>query len=241
MTINIDVVPGLPDDLNPEIVKATAAFIGQITGLVPPPHDAFPPEWYGYLRTFTARVKEIAGENAVPGGQRADLSSEDASLIERLQLLASCDGLLIKSEFANTTISRAIQRLAAAHPSNPATQADHIADERKLVAVDYDRVVSICEAHGIGLPVDCIEMVVEIIRLAASPAAPAQSGAPGAVPPRWYTVDEIRHMLKCMNYCDEIAIELSTWSVRHLQLAFNKGFEKGQRTAAPPPAAGDKA
>lgn len=135
MTTNTDAVPSsLPDDLNPEIVKATAAFIGQITGLVPPPHDAFPPKWYGYLRTFTARVKEIAGENAAPGGQRTDLSSEDASLIERLQLLASGDGVLIKSEFANTTISRAIQRLAAVRPSTPATQADHIADDRKLVA-----------------------------------------------------------------------------------------------------------
>lgn len=44
--------------------------------------------------------------------------------------------------------------------------------------VTYDNVVSICDAHGIGLPVDCIEMVVEIIRLAASPAASAQSGEP---------------------------------------------------------------
>ncbi|MDE1179444.1 hypothetical protein [Paraburkholderia sp.] len=37
--------------------------------------------------------------------------------------------------------------------------------------VDYDRVVQICEAHGIGLPVDCVEMVVKIIRHAA-PVAP---------------------------------------------------------------------
>ena len=40
--------------------------------------------------------------------------------------------------------------------------------------IDYDRVVQICEAHGIGLPVDCVEMVVEIIRL----AAPQAAGAP---------------------------------------------------------------
>ena len=65
-TTNTGAVPGLPDDLDPEIVRATAAFIGQITGLVPPPHDAFPPEWYGYLRMFTARVKEIASENSTP-------------------------------------------------------------------------------------------------------------------------------------------------------------------------------
>jgi hypothetical protein len=44
--------------------------------------------------------------------------------------------------------------------------------------VDYDRVVSICEAHGIGLPVDCIEMVVEIIRHAIPhPASEPQSNS----------------------------------------------------------------
>lgn len=108
MTTNTDAVPSLPDDLNPEIVKATAAFIGKITGLVPPPHDSFPPEWYGYLRTFTARVKEIASENTTSAMQ-----AEAVQVVE---------------------------------------------------PVDYDGVVSICDAHGIGLPVDCIEMVVEIIR-----------------------------------------------------------------------------
>ena len=69
MSTNTDAAPSLPDDLNPEIVKATAAFIGKIAGLVPPPHDAFPPEWYGYLRTFTARVKEIASANTIPPAQ----------------------------------------------------------------------------------------------------------------------------------------------------------------------------
>jgi len=42
-------------------------------------------------------------------------------------------------------------------------------DER--AAFDYDDVVSICDAHGIGLPVDCIEMVVEIVRHAISQGA----------------------------------------------------------------------
>ncbi|RQM44480.1 hypothetical protein EHZ19_28340 [Paraburkholderia bannensis] len=55
----------LPDDLNPEVVKACAEFIGKITGLVPPPHDAFPPEWHGYLRTFTSRLYATARENVV--------------------------------------------------------------------------------------------------------------------------------------------------------------------------------
>jgi hypothetical protein len=58
--------PQLPDDLNPEVVKACAEFIGKITGLVPPPHNAFPPEWHGYLRTFTSRLYEVARENAAP-------------------------------------------------------------------------------------------------------------------------------------------------------------------------------
>lgn len=49
--------------------------------------------------------------------------------------------------------------------------------------IDYARVVQICEAHGIGLPVDCIEMVVEIIRLAApQPASePASSCDPADI------------------------------------------------------------
>lgn len=42
-----------------------------------------------------------------------------------------------------------------------------------VAPLDYDGVVSICDAHGIGLPVDCVEMVVEIIRHAApAPAEP---------------------------------------------------------------------
>ena len=44
--------------------------------------------------------------------------------------------------------------------------------------VDYDRVVQICEAYGIGLPVDCVEMVVEIIRLAAPQPASEQQAEP---------------------------------------------------------------
>ena len=46
------------------------------------------------------------------------------------------------------------------------------------VSIDYYGVVSICDTHGIHLPVDCIEMVVEIVRhadLASNKAAVAQS------------------------------------------------------------------
>ncbi|MDR6381781.1 hypothetical protein [Paraburkholderia caribensis] len=88
----------LPDDLNPEVVKATAQFIGKITGLVPPPHNAFPPEWYGYLRTFTARLSEIASVNAAPNvpaddaGARKigipDVILTGAQLLEALDFIA---------------------------------------------------------------------------------------------------------------------------------------------------------
>lgn len=57
------VTPQLPDDLNPAIIEATATLIGKVTGLVPPPTNAFPPEWYEHLRAFTNRVYEIAREN----------------------------------------------------------------------------------------------------------------------------------------------------------------------------------
>ncbi|WP_420213537.1 hypothetical protein ACN8ZM_40740 (plasmid) [Burkholderia aenigmatica] len=40
---------------------------------------------------------------------------------------------------------------------------------------EYDHVVSICDAHGICLPVDCIEMVVDIVRLSGLLAARAAS------------------------------------------------------------------
>lgn len=46
-----------------------------------------------------------------------------------------------------------------------AIRIDAAAPAQSGEPVDYDRVVSICDAHGIGLPVDCIEMVVEIIRI----------------------------------------------------------------------------
>ena len=52
----------------------------------------------------------------------------------------------------------------------------YAASAQKEEPVDYDCVVSICDAHGIGLPVDCVEMVVEIIRHAMPHPASAQKG-----------------------------------------------------------------
>lgn len=58
------------------------------------------------------------------------------------------------------------------------------ADER--AAFEYDDVVSICDAHGICLPVDCVEMVVDIVKLSGLLAARAESAnetaAEGAKP-----------------------------------------------------------
>jgi hypothetical protein len=52
--------------------------------------------------------------------------------------------------------------------------------EEAQAPIDYDRVVQICEAHGIGLPIDSVEMVVEIIRHAA-PVAPTAAEQAEAV------------------------------------------------------------
>jgi hypothetical protein len=60
--------PVLPDDLNPEVVAALATLIGAITGLKPPPANHFPPEWYGPMREFYARVCEIARLNLPVAG-----------------------------------------------------------------------------------------------------------------------------------------------------------------------------
>ena len=48
-------------------------------------------------------------------------------------------------------------------------------------------------------------------------------------PPKWYTREEIIQVLGRMNYCEPIAQELADWFVLHLQHAFNKGFQEGQR------------
>lgn len=72
-------------------------------------------------------------------------------------------------------IDRAILPAITASPVDQHEAAP--ADVRAAEALDYDRVVSICDAHGIGLPVDCVEMVVEIVRHAAPPP-PARASAP---------------------------------------------------------------
>ncbi|WP_261541710.1 hypothetical protein [Burkholderia multivorans] len=70
-----------------------------------------------------------------------------------------------------------------------AAPAPSPADER--AAFEYDDVVSICDAHGICLPVDCVEMVVEIVKrsglLAARAASANETGAEGIR--AWETAD----------------------------------------------------
>lgn len=46
---------------------------------------------------------------------------------------------------------------------------------------------------------------------------------------RWYTKEEMYHWLKCRNYSDSIANELSQWMADNLQLAYEKG-----KSHAPP-------
>uniref|UniRef100_UPI003BEF0140 hypothetical protein n=1 Tax=Burkholderia arboris TaxID=488730 RepID=UPI003BEF0140 len=65
------------------------------------------------------------------------------------------------------------------------------------------------------------------------PNRDTEDGEVRAVPPRWYSREEIYQALVRMKYSDGIAQEISDWVVRHLQLAFNKGFEKGARARRP--------
>jgi hypothetical protein len=60
--MNTNNEPAFPDDLNPALVGAIAKFIGQITGLTPPPTDAFPLEWHGFLRELVQSIDAIKAD-----------------------------------------------------------------------------------------------------------------------------------------------------------------------------------
>jgi hypothetical protein len=111
-----------------------------------------------------------------------NLSSDDAALIERLQLLASGDGVLIKSAFALTTIGRAIQRLAAS-PAAPIRAHDF--EFEGWFDWKYPQ-----DATG-SRPSYQSTSVMELMRAAfdgardLSPAAPAQSAEPVAWAVYW--------------------------------------------------------
>ncbi|OXI29615.1 hypothetical protein CFB84_43505 [Burkholderia aenigmatica] len=69
----------------------------------------------------------------------------------------------------------------------PAQPEPAVTDERAVF--DYDDVVSICDAHGICLPVECVEMVVDIVKLsgllAARTSSPNAAGAEGIAHEVW--------------------------------------------------------
>lgn len=75
------------------------------------------------------------------------------------------------------------------------------------------------------VPLDLYNELTEALSIIR--AARAQKKGPK--PPKWYTREEIIQVLGRMNYCETIAQELADWFVMHLQHAFNKGFEVGQR------------
>lgn len=77
----------------------------------------------------------------------------------------------------------------------------------------------------VGEPEGWLSLLVPVHPLPKSDAAPPTKA------PKWYSRDEIVHLLKLMNYSDQIAGELADWMVRHLQSAFNKGFSLAQRGA----------
>jgi hypothetical protein len=64
--------------------------------------------------------------------------------------------------------------------------------------VDYDRVVSICDAHGITLPVEHVEAVVEIVRLLGAPAVASRETAALTYPEE--LTPELREILGLICY-----------------------------------------
>jgi hypothetical protein len=65
------------------------------------------------------------------------------------------------------------ERAAVASIDTLIARGNHAPAAQAVAPLDYDGAVSICDAHGIGLPVDCIEMVVEIVKHAVpAPAEP---------------------------------------------------------------------
>lgn len=98
------------------------------------------------------------------------------------------------------------------------------AELRLLEAAQQEPVCKFCGGTGFsGISDPCICQF-------SNAAQQAQE----AVAPKWYSRNEIIHILRRMKYSEETAQELADWMVRHLQLAFNKGFQIGSRRTAPP-------
>ena len=130
--------------------------------------------------------KETKQAPAVEAGARDELTQFEKWVTTKWR---PDDGAkLLKREFPSFAFAAWQARAALARASEAAGEP-----------VDYDRVVQICEAHGIGLPVDCVEMVVEIIRLAAPQAASEQQAAPGEPVGNWL-------WRELMDYCRDRGI-----------------------------------
>ncbi|HDR9068191.1 TPA: hypothetical protein QDA90_003499 [Burkholderia vietnamiensis] len=99
----------------------------------------------------------------------------DAHAVEGVRAWETNDGRVISDEQKQRALAEG--GATASSVRSYAHTLGRITNAQAVEAVDYDRVVSICDAHGIGLPVDCIELVVEIVRHAASPP-PALASAP---------------------------------------------------------------
>lgn len=108
----------------------------------------------------------VKAQGAAPLPRATDAADKDAVTREQVAEWAKLAGIHLMFEkhyeqLGDFAIFARQGRTTAAQPVADDTSAT-------VEPLDYDGVVSICEAHGIGLPVDCIEMVVEIIRLTAA-------------------------------------------------------------------------
>ncbi|WP_273430539.1 hypothetical protein [Chitinibacter tainanensis] len=75
---------------------------------------------------------------------------------------------------------------------------------------------------------------IESVRaiLATAPQPPAQEPVKQAKAPTWYSRDEIVRSLERMNYHPTASNELADWFLRHIQLAFNRGFYQAHGPAS---------
>lgn len=71
------------------------------------------------------------------------------------------------------------------------------------------------------------QTVEKALNILNSPHASSETSPP--VAPIWYTEDEIHHWLRRHNYSEEISKELSGFYAKHMQLAFEKGYDMGRR------------
>ncbi|WP_244109895.1 hypothetical protein [Burkholderia ambifaria] len=106
-------------------------------------------------------------EQCVSYAQPPSADAAAAPADERAAFEAACDALPEGVNWGDRLTPEIAQHIMARAAASQSTAA---AGQEATEAYDYDDVVSICDAHGIGLPVDCIEMVVEIVRHSAPPA-----------------------------------------------------------------------